>query len=81
MSIRRVFATAGRTTSPHSAAPGPSVLKRSSTNYEKKDGIGGDLCALKINANGSIKIRPYGYPLLITNCSHPDCLPFGEFVT
>jgi hypothetical protein len=31
--------------------------------HEKKAGIGGDLCSLKINADGSVEIRPYGASL------------------
>jgi hypothetical protein len=38
--------------------------------HQKKPGIGGDLCDLKINANGSVEIRPYGPSLFVTNCAH-----------
>jgi hypothetical protein len=37
---------------------------------EKKAGVGGDLCAPEINADGGVKFRPYGPSLLVTNCAH-----------
>jgi hypothetical protein len=47
--------------------------------HEKKPGIGGDLRALKINANGSVEIRPYGPCLFVTNCAHAAFPPPYEF--
>jgi hypothetical protein len=49
--------------------------------HDRKTCIAGDLCALKINADGSVEIRPYGSPLLVTNCAHAACPPFDEFTT
>jgi hypothetical protein len=48
-------------------------------SHKKKPGIGSDLCALKINANGSVEIRPYCLLLFVTNCAHADLPPSGEF--
>ena len=39
------------------------------------------LCALKINVNGSIEIRPCDSPLLVTNCAHAAFPPSDEFAT
>ncbi|MFZ0945102.1 MAG: hypothetical protein WAN54_14470, partial [Syntrophobacteraceae bacterium] len=47
--------------------------------HENKPGIGGDLCPLKINANGSLKIRPYGPCLFVTNCANAAFPPSYEF--
>ncbi len=47
--------------------------------HEKKAGIAGDLCALEINADGSVKFRPYGPYLFVTNRAHAVCPPFDEF--
>jgi hypothetical protein len=48
-------------------------------SHEKKAGITGDLRALKINADGSVETRPYGFLPLVTNCAHADFPPSGEF--
>jgi len=45
-------------------------------SHEKKAGISGDLCALKINANGFVEIWPYGPCLFVTNCAHAAFPPF-----
>jgi hypothetical protein len=47
--------------------------------HEEKAGIGCYLCALKINANGSVEIRPYGPSLFVTNCAHAAFPPSYEF--
>jgi hypothetical protein len=49
--------------------------------HEKKAGVAGNPCTLKINADGSVEIRPYGFPLLVTNCAHAACHPSDEFAT
>jgi len=38
--------------------------------HDKKACIGGDLCALKINADRAVKFRPDGPCLFVTNCAH-----------
>jgi hypothetical protein len=48
---------------------------------DKEAGIGGDLCALKINADGPVEIRPYGFLLFVTNRAHADSPPSNAFVT
>jgi hypothetical protein len=48
-------------------------------SHEKKAGIAGDLCTLKIDADGPVEIRPYGPCLLVTNCAHHTFLPSDEF--
>jgi hypothetical protein len=49
--------------------------------HEKKTGIAGDLCALKINADGSVEIRHYGPCLFVINCAHEAFPPSDEFAT
>ena len=39
---------------------------------DKEAGIGGDLCALESNADGSVETRPYGFLLFVTNRAHAD---------
>jgi hypothetical protein len=39
-------------------------------SYEKKAGIAGDLCTLKIYVDGSVEIRPYRPCLFVTNYAH-----------
>jgi hypothetical protein len=41
--------------------------------------MGGDLCSLKINADGSVEIRPYGPSLFVTICAHEALAPSDEF--
>jgi hypothetical protein len=48
---------------------------------DKEAGIGGDLCALKINADGPVEIRPYGFLLFVTNRAHADSPFSDEFAT
>jgi hypothetical protein len=48
---------------------------------EKKAGVGGDFCALEINADGAVKFRPYGPSQLVTNCAHKAFPPPCEFAT
>jgi hypothetical protein len=50
-------------------------------SHEKKAGIAGDLCTLKIYADGSVEIRPYRPCLFVTNYAHADSPPSNEFVT
>ncbi len=38
-------------------------------SHQEKTCIGRDLCALKINADGSAEISPYGSRLFVTNCT------------
>jgi hypothetical protein len=47
--------------------------------HDKKAGIGGDLCAMKINADGAVKFRPDGSCLFVTNCAHAAFPPSDEF--
>jgi hypothetical protein len=47
--------------------------------HEKKAGIDGDLCSLKINADGSVEIRSYGPSLFVTNCAHAAFPPSDAF--
>jgi hypothetical protein len=47
--------------------------------HEKKAGIGGDLCSLKINADGAVEIRPYGPSLVVTNRAHAASPPSDGF--
>jgi len=63
-------------------------LGRRSTEYvealinlsrEKKAGIAGDLCTLKIDADGPVEIRPYSPCLFVTNCAHHTFFPSDEF--
>jgi hypothetical protein len=49
--------------------------------HEKKSGIGGDLCALKINPDGAVKLRPDGPSLSVTNRAHATFPPSDEFAT
>jgi hypothetical protein len=49
--------------------------------HEKKAGIAGYLCTLKINADGSVKFRSYGPCLFVTNRAHADFTPSDAFVT
>jgi hypothetical protein len=49
-------------------------------SHEKKARIAGDLCALKIDADGPVKIRPYGSLFLVTNRAHHTSLPSDDFV-
>jgi hypothetical protein len=49
--------------------------------HEKKACVGGDLCALKINADGVVKFRPYGPCLFVTNYTHADSPSSDTFVT
>jgi hypothetical protein len=49
--------------------------------HEKKACIGRDLCALKINADGSVKFRLDGPSLLVTNRAHEAFPPSDEFAT
>jgi hypothetical protein len=49
-------------------------------SHEKKAGIAGDLCALKIDADGPVKIQPYGSLFLVTNRAHHTSLPSDDFV-
>jgi hypothetical protein len=50
-------------------------------SHEKKAGIACDLCALKIDADGPVKIRPYRPCLFVTNYAHADSPPSNAFVT
>jgi hypothetical protein len=50
-------------------------------SHQKKAGIGGDLCALEVNADGAVKFRPYGPYLLVTNCAHKAFPPPYESAT
>ena len=47
--------------------------------HEKKPGIGGDLCALKISAHEFVELRSYGPSLFVTNCAHAAFPPSYEF--
>jgi hypothetical protein len=48
---------------------------------EKEAGVGSDLCAQEINADGAVKFRPYRPCLFVTNCAHADFPPSDEFAT
>jgi hypothetical protein len=48
-------------------------------SHEKKAGVTGDLPTLKINADGSVETRPYGFLPLVTNCAHKAFPPPYEF--
>jgi hypothetical protein len=48
--------------------------------HQKKAGIAGDLCTLKINADGAVKFRLYDSTLYVTKYAHPACPPSGRFV-
>jgi hypothetical protein len=43
--------------------------------HDKKICIAGDLCALKIDVDGPVEIRPYRSLFLVTNCAHHTLLP------
>jgi hypothetical protein len=47
--------------------------------HDRKTVIAGDLCALKINADGSAEIRPYDSALSVTTGAHADSPPPEEF--
>jgi hypothetical protein len=49
--------------------------------HYKKTCIAGNPCALKINADGAVKFRPYRPCLFVTNCAHGDFPPSDEFAT
>jgi len=47
--------------------------------HEKKACIGGDLCTLEVNADESVKIRPYGFYLYVTYCAQEAFPSTDEF--
>jgi hypothetical protein len=49
--------------------------------HEKKACVGGDLCALKINADGAVKFGPDGPSVFVTNRAYADLPPSDEFAT
>jgi hypothetical protein len=64
---------------------GPRSTKHVETlihfSYQKEARIGRYLCPLKIDADGSVKIRPYYSFLFVTNCAHAAFSSSDEFTT
>jgi hypothetical protein len=50
-------------------------------SHQEKACIGGDLCALKINADGAVKFGPDGPSVFVTNRAHEAFPPPDKFTT
>ena len=59
---------------------GLQPLASGGTGDDVLEVIAGDVCALKINVDGSVRTRPYSSALPVTNRAHPARPPVDRFM-